>query len=95
MYPNLLMKRASLTPDRVALRFNEQEWTFAELAEEAIEFAEKLHTKGIERGMRIAILASSNPKLVVVLHGCMQLGCELVMLNERLIRRRVELSISR
>lgn len=84
MYPNLLMKRASLTPDRVALRFNEREWTFAELVEEAIDFAEKLHTKGIKKGMRIAILASSNPKLVVVLHGCMQLGCELVMLNERL-----------
>ena len=33
MYPNLLMKRASLTPNRVALRFNEQEWTFAELAD--------------------------------------------------------------
>lgn len=84
MYPNLLMKRASLTPNRVALRFNEQEWSFAALSKEAIEFAEKLHTKGIVRGMRIAILASSTPRLVVVLHGCMQLGCELVMLNERL-----------
>lgn len=84
MYPNLLMKRSSLTPDRVALRFNEQEWTFAELADEAMEFAEKLHTKGIEKGMRIAILASSNPKLVVVLHACMQLACEIVLLNERL-----------
>ena len=38
MYPNLLMKRANLTPNRIALRYNEQEWTFAQLSEEAIEF---------------------------------------------------------
>lgn len=94
MYPNLLMKRASLTPDRVALRFNEREWTFAELAEEVIDFAEKLHTKGIKKGMRIAILASSNPKLVVVLHGCMQLGCELVMLNERLSKEELNYQLA-
>ncbi|MEI4769188.1 o-succinylbenzoate--CoA ligase [Psychrobacillus sp. FJAT-51614] len=84
MYPNLLLKRASLTPNRIALRFEGKEWTFAQLNEDAILFAKKLHSKGVSPGMRVAILASSNAKLVVVLHGCMQLGCELVMLNERL-----------
>lgn len=84
MYPNLLVKRANLTPNRVALRFLEKEWTFAEVLDQACEFAEKLHLKGITPGKRIAILASSSPELVIVLHGCMQLGCELVMLNERL-----------
>ncbi|MEK4486815.1 o-succinylbenzoate--CoA ligase [Psychrobacillus sp. FSL H8-0484] len=84
MYPNLLLKRASLTPNRIALRFYEKEWTFAQVYTEANVFAEKLRTKGILPGMRVAILASSNPQLVVVLHGCIQLGCELVMLNERL-----------
>lgn len=84
MYPNLLKKRSSLTPKRIALRFNEQVWTFEQLYNEANEFAEKLHTKGVNPGMRIAILASSNPQLVLAIHGCMQLGCELVMLNERL-----------
>ncbi|TQR18039.1 o-succinylbenzoate--CoA ligase [Psychrobacillus vulpis] len=84
MYPNLLMKRARLTPNRIALRFQEKEWTFAQLYNDALEFAEKLHAKNIQPGMRIAVLASSSPELVFVLHGCMQLGCELVMLNERL-----------
>ncbi|MFJ5768222.1 o-succinylbenzoate--CoA ligase [Psychrobacillus sp. NPDC093180] len=84
MYPNLLLKRASLTPNRVALRFNDQEWTFAQLSKEATKYAESLHTKGITRGMRVAILASSDARLVMILHGCMQIGCELVMLNERL-----------
>ena len=84
MFPNLLLKRAYLTPDRIALRFGEETWTFQQLYNKANEFAEKLHAKGIERGMRIAILSSSNSKLVIVIHGCLQLGCEFVMLNERL-----------
>lgn len=84
MYPNLLVKRASLTPNRSAIIFEDRRWTFLQLKQEAIDFAEKLHMLGINKGMRIAILASSNPQLVTVLHGCMQLGCELVMLNERL-----------
>ncbi|WP_391116560.1 o-succinylbenzoate--CoA ligase [Psychrobacillus sp. L3] len=84
MYPNLLVKRSSLTPNRIALRFNEKTWTFEQLSNEANKFAEKLYTKGIRSGMRISILAASDPQLVIAIHGCMQLGCELVMLNERL-----------
>jgi len=84
MLPNLLLKRAYLSPDRIALRFGEEVWTFQQLYNEANEFAEKLHAKGIQHGMRIAILSSSNVELVIAIHGCLQLGCELVMLNERL-----------
>ncbi|MER2078425.1 o-succinylbenzoate--CoA ligase [Psychrobacillus psychrotolerans] len=84
MFPNLLLKRAYLTPERTALRFGEEAWTFQQLYNEANEFAEKLHAKGIQPGMRIAILSSSNAELVIAIHGCLQLGCELVMLNERL-----------
>ena len=84
MYPNLLAKRAALTPNRVALRFSGEDWTFDQMYQEATLFAQKLSSKGIQPGMRIAILASSNQELMFALHGCMQLGCELVMLNERL-----------
>lgn len=90
MFPNLLLKRAYLTPERTALRFGEEAWTFQQLYNEANEFAEKLHAKGIQPGMRIAILSSSNAELVIAIHGCLQLGCELVMLNERL--KEVELN---
>ncbi|SDM69506.1 2-succinylbenzoyl-CoA synthetase [Psychrobacillus sp. OK028] len=84
MFPNLLLKRAHLTPERIALRFKGEVWTFQQLYIEANEFAERLHAKGIQPGMRIAILSSSNAELVIAIHGCLQLGCELVMLNERL-----------
>ncbi|MFJ7827158.1 o-succinylbenzoate--CoA ligase [Psychrobacillus sp. NPDC096623] len=84
MFPNLLLKRAHLTPERIALRFKGEVWTFQQLYKEANEFAERLHAKGIQPGRRIAILSSSNAELVIAIHGCLQLGCELVMLNERL-----------
>lgn len=84
MYPNLLLKRANLTPERIALRFNGEVWTFQQLYIQSNEFAERLHAKGVQPGMRIAILSSSNAELVIAIHGCLQLGCELVMLNERL-----------
>lgn len=94
MYPNLLLKRASLTPTRTALTYMNQQWTFAQLYESASEFAEKLHTKGIKPRMRVAILASSSAELVIVLHGCMQLGCELVMLNQRLSDEELEYQLA-
>ena len=84
MFPNLLLKRAHLSPDRIALRFEEKEWTFQQLYNEANEFAEKLHSKKILPGMRIAILSRYHAELVIAIHGFLQLGCELVMLNERL-----------
>lgn len=90
MFPNLLLKRAQLTPERISLRFRGEVWTFQELYDKANEFAERLHSKEIQHGSRIAILSSSNAELVIAIHGCLQLGCELVMLNERLSE--VELS---
>lgn len=94
MYPNLLVKRASLTPNRLAIICEDQQMTFLQLQQEAIDFAEKLHALGIQKGMRIAILASSSPKLVTVLHGCMQLGCELVLLNERLTKEELSYQLN-
>ena len=88
MFPNLLLKRARLTPERIALRYLGVEWTFQQIHTESIAFAERLHTIGILPGMRVAILASSNAQLVIAINGCMQLGCELVMLNERLTKYR-------
>ena len=86
MYPNLLYKRTKLSPNRIGLQFENKDWTFQQLFHESINFAEKLHAKGIQKNDRIAILASSSPELVIALHGCLQLGCELVLLNERLTK---------
>ncbi|MDN7246085.1 o-succinylbenzoate--CoA ligase [Planococcus shenhongbingii] len=83
-YPNWLSQRSHLSGGRMALSFQEQQWTFAEMNEIALEYAGKLTALGVAKESRVAILARSNPEFVFVMYGCMHVGCEMVMLNERL-----------
>ncbi|ANU25836.1 o-succinylbenzoate--CoA ligase [Planococcus versutus] len=83
-YPNWLSQRSYLSGDRMALSFEQQQWTFSEINKIALDYASKLSTLGVKEHSRVAILAKSTPEFVFVLYGCMHLGCEMVMLNERL-----------
>lgn len=83
-YPNWLSQRSYLSGDRMALSFEEQEWTFSEINELALVYAGKMAALGVTADSRIAILAKSNPEFVFVMYGCLHVGCEMVMLNERL-----------
>ncbi len=84
MIPNWLLQRASLTPDRMALSFEDKQWTFSQLLEEASSIARKLRGNGLQEGDRIALLGRSTPEMVFVIHGCLLAGLEIVMLNSRL-----------
>ncbi|AQQ52744.1 o-succinylbenzoate--CoA ligase [Planococcus lenghuensis] len=84
MYPNWLMKRAQLTGERVGLSWASEEWTFAELDVIARDLAGRLVRLGVQRDSRVALLSKSHPDFVFMMHACLHLGCEMVMLNERL-----------
>ncbi|MFC4410293.1 o-succinylbenzoate--CoA ligase [Chungangia koreensis] len=94
MYPNWLVQRAKLTPDRIGLSFENIEWTFKEILEEALLQAGCLLTAGVKKESRVAILSSSHPQLVFGIHACLQLSAELVMLNERLSESEIHYQIS-
>ena len=83
-YQNWLSQRSYLSGDRMALSFNEEQWTFSEINDLALEYAGKLTALGVTVDSRVAILAKSNPDFVFVMYGCLHVGCEMVMLNERL-----------
>lgn len=83
-YPNWLSQRSFLSGSRMALSFKEQQWTFEEINELALEYAGKLAALGVQQESRVAILAKSNPEFIFVMYGCLHIGCEMVMLNERL-----------
>ena len=85
-YPNWLSQRSYLSGDRMALSFEEQEWTFSEINDVALVYAGKLKALGVKADSRVAILAKSNPESIFVMYGCLHLGCEMVMLNERLAK---------
>lgn len=83
-YPNWVSQRSYLSGDRMALSFQEEQWTFSEINELALEYAGKLTAHGVREDSRVAILAKSNPEFVFIMYGCLHVGCEMVMLNERL-----------
>lgn len=84
MYPNWLSQRAHLSGNRMALSFEDREWTFAELNDLALEYAGKLTSLGVNKDSRVAFLSKSHPQFVMLMYACLHLGCEMVMLNERL-----------
>ena len=94
MQPNWIKQRAYLTPNRVALSFHEQQWTFQQLFEKSVTIAYKLNAYQLTGGKRVAVLAPSTPQLIEVLYGCMQAQCEMVMLNGRLSKQELAYQIA-
>ncbi|TWT12519.1 o-succinylbenzoate--CoA ligase [Planomicrobium sp. CPCC 101079] len=83
-YPNWLSQRAYLSGNRMALSCGDQEWTFSEIDHVAQVYAGKLTAFGLQKNSRVAILAKSKPEFVFMMYACLHIGCEMVMLNERL-----------
>lgn len=84
MIPNWIEQRAALTPSRVALTFNKQQWTYEELSKQSKYYVSVLIEEGITSGDRVAIYGKSTPKLIKLIFACMQLQVEMVLLNLRL-----------
>lgn len=93
MVPNWIEQRAALTPNRVALTYKEDHWTFLQLANRSKEYAQQLQLQGVQTGDRVAIYGQSSPQLVMVIFACMQLQVEMVMLNLRLSKRELAYQI--
>ncbi|KXH86905.1 o-succinylbenzoate--CoA ligase [Sporosarcina sp. HYO08] len=90
MIPNWLIQRAYLTPNKIALSFQDRAWTFAQLKEEALDYAEKLKANDLHEGDRIALLGPSNAEMVCMIHACLLVGLEIVMLNSRLSKKEMD-----
>ncbi|HEY4552850.1 MAG TPA: AMP-binding protein, partial [Bacillaceae bacterium] len=82
--PNWLLQRARLTPDRTALIFKEQSWTFREMLYQIMARAERLSAIPGLAGGRAAILMRNHPETVWMIHALQQLQTETVCLNNRL-----------
>ncbi|MGM9921388.1 MAG: o-succinylbenzoate--CoA ligase [Bhargavaea sp.] len=82
--PNWILQRARLTPERVAISWGEEQWTFREVAERSMDIARKMRGTGLREGDRVALLTSGGPETVFLIHGGLLAGFELVMLNIRL-----------
>lgn len=82
--PEWLERAAQNYPDRVALEFAAETWTFRDLDREVNALARRLTSAEVERDVRVAVLATNRPEFVFAVHALARLGAILVPLNTRL-----------
>ena len=82
---DLIARNAAFTPDKLALRFEGETFTYAQLNARIEAAAKALKSEyGIGRGDRVAILSLNRPDYLVLLYACARLGAMMVPLNFRL-----------
>ena len=84
MLPDWLTRCAENAPDALAVRCGLIDWSFNELAQQAIAVARQLATPGIGVGSRVALLAANGLAYVACVHALTHLGAILIPLNTRL-----------
>jgi fatty-acyl-CoA synthase len=78
------LRRARMSPDRVAVVSEGREWTYAQLHERATRLAYGLADLGVRHGDRVAYLGPNHPTFLETLFATGQLGAIFVPLNWRL-----------
>ena len=82
---DLIQRNASFTPDKPAIVFEGNTFTYRQFAERIERTACALKAEhGVSRGDRVAILSLNRPDYLVLLYACARLGAMLVPLNWRL-----------
>lgn len=76
--------RAKISPQKIALLFGEQCWTYAELNRLVADLAAKLAKRGVVAGQHVAVLMSNRVEFVLLIHAMARLNATLVPLNIRL-----------
>ncbi|MBK9101069.1 MAG: long-chain fatty acid--CoA ligase [Austwickia sp.] len=84
-----LTATAAAHPDRVALKMDDDEYSFAKLDDTCARFAGWLTAQGIEPGDRVALSLPNLPAFVVVYYGVLRMGGVVVPMNPLFVPREV------
>lgn len=79
-----LAHRAQVSPQKLALIFEERRWTYEQLNRQVAQMAAQLAAAGVERGQHVAVLMSNRAEYVFLIHALARLGVVMVPLNIRL-----------
>jgi long-chain acyl-CoA synthetase len=79
-----LNRSRTRNPEKAAIVFGDQSWTYAEFDELTDHIAANLLAAGLEPGDRIAFHLLNGPELALVCFGCLKAGCIAVPINTRL-----------
>ena len=77
-------RRARKTPQRVAIRYGDREWTYLQLHERVTRLAHAMRELGVGRGVRVAYLGPNHPAFLETFFAAGTLGAVFVPLNTRL-----------
>jgi long-chain acyl-CoA synthetase len=78
------------SPEKVAIAFGDQSWTYAEFDDITDSVARNLLAAGLEPGDRIAIHLLNGPEFAFASVGCLKAGCTAVPINTRLKGREID-----
>ncbi|MED1206063.1 o-succinylbenzoate--CoA ligase [Heyndrickxia acidicola] len=91
--PNLLKQRAFLTPNREAIVFNGESYSFLELYLQAKELAGKIASLHVGQEDTVGILLKNRPHTFFIIHALQQLRARAVFLNHRLTPSEMEFQL--
>jgi amino acid adenylation domain-containing protein len=69
------------TPDKVALVFEGQRWTYSQLDHLATQLAALLQRRGVQRGDRVATFLDNGPEAVVCIYAALRCGAVIMPVN--------------
>lgn len=92
--PNWLKKRAELTPNRIAMRFNQYTYTFEDMFYLAKQTAGRMTTLSVSDGQYVAVMLKNHLDSVVILFALQLIGVKTVILNHRLTEQEIAWQLS-
>ncbi len=80
---DIIKKKAKLTPDRIAVEWEGQEWTFKELNEDVNRLANSMDKIGVKRGQRISALSGNRVECAQIMYAVAKIGGIIGFCNDR------------
>src|ERR1700752_68397 len=89
-----VLRHAGTDPDHIALRGAQGSWTYAQLRDAALAYAQALRTQGTGPGDRVLLIAPTVPEFVIAYLGIQALGAVVVPVNPMSTRAELEYFIA-
>jgi long-chain acyl-CoA synthetase len=87
----LLVRQATVNPDRVAICHGTQPWaSYAEWAQRSAGLAQRLREAGLQPGERVVVFMRNHPRYLEILWACWWAGLVVVPVNAKLHPAEVE-----
>src|ERR1700756_5490513 len=89
-----VLRHAGTDPDHIAVRGAQGSWTYAQLRDAALVYAQALHTQGVGPGDRVLLIAPTGPEFVIAYLGIAALGAVVVPVNTMSTRAELDYFIA-